>query len=1086
MNLFRHLQSATAMRLSALLLCSLGGLPLSQAATPSSGSLSAASAAVSWASDTVVTQIYNPLGSATSCGGTTNTAVCDYFQLSIEAPAQDFQVSIHGVGPTACLCDWDLEVYDPSGQLIAESHNSVYVNESLVLTNPASGTYTVAMVLVSSFGATSYTAGAELTLGTNSSGGGGSDGAPADCAPAASGTLTDANTVDNPLSYLPAGAYALSIDLPLGYRAAHRQRYIQFSFFGANGGGESILAGDATGDALDAVSHWTDGRTAGTDLDRAYMIPSGGSKQATITANAGTSCVQIALVDIADDQGNPNLPFAAQGIGPRFARYTPKNFPGLGLQFAEPTMGVNHKTGKVFSISTIDVLRTSFDDSTNPAQHLWESKPALESAEVSLDPILTVDAETGRVFSLNLAGPISSADYSDDDGETWLPGGNGFPSSGVDHQALEAGPYPEAGIGALIPHPLYRNAVYYCSQGIADAYCSRSDDGGISFKPSTALYTNNECTGLHGHVKVSPDGTVYVPNKACGLDFPTFGNGHPGLIVSEDAGITWKVRTVGTEIANASGSHGDPSVGIGNDNTVYYGYVDSLSGNLKMAVSRDRGETWNNILEVGAIAGVRAVQFPAVVAGDAGRAAVAFVGTAFPDIPRVASSTAGLQLVSAAEGAIDFPGNWYGYIATTLDYGAHWHVTKVAPEDILQGPGGIGGGGDNRNLLDFNDAFVDAEGRVLAVFADGCLGGCQLGYQGNFYGSARVAQIVRQSGGPRMLAAFDPVEPARAGAPRLTGYRTKDYVVLSIDADDGGSAISGYNISRNGQSIASKYGATTYVDATANDAAASYRYTVTALNAQGESAASNEFAPAVDESAPVTADVCTLPGQLWLDQTGEPGSQTPQSDLARMSIAEPEDQDGKLIFTIRAQAPGGSVQLGFDHPDGRRYVINIRPTATTVAYTDGRWFSDSSSTLNNRLLLKPDAPTLDSSSSAGGTFTAVLDKAKWGLNNGDVLRNVTAFGLQANGTGQVFLRDFLGYDISQPIVGNDFCAKGAHLPAPVVDVPPPSNPPPVTPPPPVITPPPTPSGSGGGLPALTLLLLFAAGFRQRRVALKQS
>ena len=302
-------------------------------------------------------------------------------------------------------------------------------------------------------------------------------------------------------------------------------------------------------------------------------------------------------------------------------------------------------------------------------------------------------------------------------------------------------------------------------------------------------------------------------------------------------------------------------------------------------------------------------------------------------------------------------------------------------------------------------------------------------------------------------------------------------IAFGAPTDDGGSPITGYNIRRNGSVIASQYTGTTYVDLTATDKAATYRYSFTAVNALGESAASNDYAPAVDENAPVTAAVCTLPGQLYLDQTGEPGAELPPIDLSSLSIAEPQDQDGKLVFTVEMQAGGGSMKLGFDHPGGRRYSIFIKPTGTTVGYTDGRWFSDATATLNNIQFTRTDAPALDSSSfDATGTYTAVLDKAAWGLKTGDVLRNVTAFGLLATGNGQVFLRDFLGYDISHTLVGNDFCTKGAHLPAPIVNAAPP-----------VVVPTPGSSGAGGGgrfggaLSLIPILLLLGAGVLRRQV-----
>src|SRR5207244_6639348 len=65
-----------------------------------------------------------------------------------------------------------------------------------------------------------------------------------------------------------------------------------------------------------------------------------------------------------------------------------------------------------------------------------------------------------------------------------------------------------------LPH-----GIYYCSQDVVTAFCSRSDDGGVTFGPGIPIYTFAQvngvdvpiapgtCGGLHGHVRVSPDGT---------------------------------------------------------------------------------------------------------------------------------------------------------------------------------------------------------------------------------------------------------------------------------------------------------------------------------------------------------------------------------------------------------------------------------------------------------------------------------------------------------------------------------------------------------------------------------------------------
>ena len=60
--------------------------------------------------------------------------------------------------------------------------------------------------------------------------------------------------------------------------------------------------------------------------------------------------------------------------------------------------------------------------------------------------------------------------------------------------------------------------------------------------------------------------------------------------------------------------------------------------------------------------------------------------------------------------------------------------------------------GTTRNLLDFMDITVDAEGRILVGYADGCVGTCVSGGANTFAAEARIA---RQKSGQRLFAAFD-------------------------------------------------------------------------------------------------------------------------------------------------------------------------------------------------------------------------------------------------------------------------------------------------------------------------------------------
>src|SRR6185436_13930001 len=327
---------------------------------------------------------------------------------------------------------------------------------------------------------------------------------------------------------------------------------------------------------------------------------------------------------------------------------------------------------------------------------------------------------------------------------------------------------------------VYPNAVYYCSQDAAVIFCARSDDGGLTFGPGIPAYNLTQCTNLHGHVKVAPDGTVYLPNRSCG--------NQQGVVVSEDNGLTFNVHS----IPGTTSSADDPAVGIGRgDKTNGVGrlYESFASGNTVagVAVSDNRGLSWKNIVDVGSLAGIRAAAFPTMVAGDDDRAAFAFFG----------STTAG----SADDRA--FPGFWHLYVATTYDGGNSWLMSDATPNDPIQRNGIHLGGGSppHRNLLDFIGIDIDKQGRILVAYADGCMGpGCIQGPNsatGNSYTS--VAAIARQTGGRRLFGPDAPAAtaPSVPGAPLLTVGRDGGVAKLTwSESDNGGSAITNYVVLR--------------------------------------------------------------------------------------------------------------------------------------------------------------------------------------------------------------------------------------------------------------------------------------------------
>src|SRR5205814_10202037 len=130
---------------------------------------------------------------------------------------------------------------------------------------------------------------------------------------------------------------------------------------------------------------------------------------------------------------------------------------------------------------------------------------------------------------------------------------------GLDHETIGGERYH----APAPPHGTYANAVCYCSQDLVTAFCLRRDDGGATYGPPVPTYTS-QCGGLHGHVKVAPDGTVYLPNNSCG--------GAGAVVVSEDNGLTWSVRPVqnASNQTRANANLHDPAVAIDNNGKDYF------------------------------------------------------------------------------------------------------------------------------------------------------------------------------------------------------------------------------------------------------------------------------------------------------------------------------------------------------------------------------------------------------------------------------------------------------------------------------------------------------------------------------------
>lgn len=641
--------------------------------------------------------------------------------------------------------------------------------------------------------------------------------------------------------------------------------------------------------------------------------------------------------------GGSATPTATPAVVAGVPRYQTYNSPpGVADDAGEPSIGVNWNTEKKFSNSMFEIpnggtslyyggflsymLRITFNDCSSPANALWEQKPVTLPATTRVfgDPILFTDRGwaagpgtpgslgTGRTFVCQLEGLTpagSTIEFTDDDGETFSPSQGGAPSA-VDHETIGGGPFHTP----LPPGLVYPNAVYYASQEVSDARSQLSVDGGITFPIQSVMFTAADCAGLHGHLKVAPDGTVYVPDKGCAsLGVPLLLGGEASAIVSEDNGVTWQIRPIP---GAATSGNDDPSVGVATDsNTIYLGYQ-ADDGHAGVAVSHDKGLTWSAPFDVGAAVGVKNCAFPAVVAGDPNRAAFAFFG----------STTAGDGTQP------DFPGVWYLYIASTFDGGATWTTINATPGDPIQ-RGGICGSGTCRNLLDFFGADIDREGRVLVGGEDGCIGSCVSGGPNSFTAKAFIS---RQSGGKRMYAVNDPVEPALPGAPLVGGSINSPptKVMLSWpEPDNGGSAITAYKVYRapaaNGPfTLLATIPVNNYTDSAL---LADNYYRVTAVNGIGEGPYCHEFHP-VTVTLP---DPCKLPGVLVTNDFNPDGTDKdsgantpidPSVNARQLYVAEPFFGNGinKLVFTLQV-APSTATSAP---PNSQWFIIwNRKATA---------------------------------------------------------------------------------------------------------------------------------------------------------------
>ncbi len=788
----------------------------------------------------------------------------------------------------------------------------------------------------------------------------------------------------------PCDDFKLTVSLPSGFVAHHPQAAIK-----ATMGWEDSGSGQSDYDIYIY-------RTPRNDCNPNDCTSTDGSQQADAQGGGGSN-PEVATLSVKADSSTYTIvvvPFTATGetvhvtveLLPGAFEANPGGGPGVDPNFGGPdrskpgvprfmnfyapagtsaqessgefNIGYNPNTGRIMTMNAGPVWRITPPELLTPAkpeccEGLWENK-SNPTTDFGLDPILWTDQPTGRTFVSNsTAGANAVYAYTDDDGDTYVDGGISPPNGGADHETIGSGPYPAA-LSALGTPVNHGRAVYYCSQDIVGpAACQRSDTLGASYGPGVLAYNGQgsdipggTCGGLHGHVHVAPDGTVWLPVPQC--------SGNQGGAYSTDGGMTWNEFLVPGAISQTDGA--DPSIAIDSQNNIYFAYVNNEpvakgqppEGHARVAVGKLDLATntikWSNNIDIGATHGIKnAVEIEAV-GGSSGRAGVGFIGTN----------------IAGDYQAIDFPGRWYAFIATTYDKGQSWVTVNATPNDPVQSKTGVwqqGGGAQDRNLLDFNEITIDKKGRVLYGYSDGCVSAaCISGSGGNDF--VAYMRVARQTGGKSLFASndanTDTTSPIAPKAPCLSGIRDVTGSHLTWKApDNGGSAIVDYYVYRgtaSGGEDLTPLGhtggpRTSFNDTTADPSVPDYFYIVKAVTSVGAGPKSNEIdlkvAPIVTPPLPYSCSG----NNVVTDFAGDAKDPAPsfelgnadQADITAISFGASKDTlTTKMTLKNLTLTPSlGTTETYYftiwKAPNGKTYATRAIATSGAVSYAYGEW-----------------------------------------------------------------------------------------------------------------------------------------------------
>ncbi len=306
-----------------------------------------------------------------------------------------------------------------------------------------------------------------------------------------------------------------------------------------------------------------------------------------------------------------------------------------------------------------------------------------------------------RVYMSSLAAATVSSAVSEDTGKTWLLNPSATLATTEDRQWNIASGEDYAAIWVREP---ITGPGFYLYQSI---------DGGKTY-PFVALAHPNNGTGGQP-----------VMNHTTGTVYGVISSGSNLIFVKGRRGLGGVVQTFTSKTISTGFSHGNlfPLIKVDRAGNLYVAWSDTKA--VYYRSSTDDGDTWSAPIRVSRAGGTAVM--PAMAVGDPGRLAFAWYG-------------------STAATATDSQADWYLWFAQTPDgLSTAPTFTQVRAVDRIMHHGNISLGGLNltdpnlnRNLIDFFQMAVDANGWVAIAFTDD-----HNDFDGHTY-------ITRQIGGPSL------------------------------------------------------------------------------------------------------------------------------------------------------------------------------------------------------------------------------------------------------------------------------------------------------------------------------------------------